>query len=61
MLRGASIPQPLGDTNFGNLAAAYETLDDDTKEQLAGLYAEHEYKFGKTTGTEAKTRIRLGE
>ena len=57
MLRGEIIPQGAGDTNFGNLAAAYETLDQDTKEQLATLQAEHEYKFGKTKGSEAGDSI----
>ncbi|MEE2784288.1 MAG: TauD/TfdA family dioxygenase [Pseudomonadota bacterium] len=52
MLRGEIIPQGVGDTNFGNLATAYETLDEPTKEKLATLQAEHEYKYGKTKGTE---------
>jgi len=52
MLRGEIIPQGVGDTNFGNLATAYETLDETTKEKLATLQAEHEYKYGKTKGTE---------
>jgi taurine dioxygenase len=52
MLRGEIIPEGVGDTNFGNLAAAYETLDEPTKKQVATLKAEHEYKFGKTKGTE---------
>ena len=52
MLRGEIIPEGVGDTNFGNLATAYETLDETTKEQLATLQAEHEYKYGKTKGTE---------
>ena len=52
MLRGEIIPEGVGDTNFGNLAAAYETLDKATKEQVATLQAEHEYKFGRTKGTE---------
>ena len=57
MLRGEIIPEGAGDTNFGNLAAAYETLDESTKKQVATLQAEHEYKFGKTTGTEAGDSI----
>jgi len=57
MLRGDLIPQGVGDTNFGNLAAAYETLDDTTKQQVTDLYAEHEYKFGKTKGSEAGDSI----
>ena len=57
MLRGEIIPEGVGDTNFGNLAAAYETLDESTKEQVATLHAEHEYKFGQTKGTEAGDSI----
>ncbi len=57
MLRGEIIPQGVGDTNFGNLAVAYETLDESTKQQLATLRAEHEYKFGKSKGTEAGDSI----
>ena len=57
MLRGEIIPEGAGDTNFGNLAAAFETLDEATKKQVAGLRAEHEYKFGKTKGTEAGDSI----
>ena len=57
MLRGEIIPDGVGDTNFGNLAVAYETLDEETKAQLATLRAEHEYKYGKTTGTQAGDSI----
>ena len=57
MLRGEIIPEGVGDTNFGNLALAYETLDEPTKNQIENLWAEHEYKYGKTTGTEAGNSI----
>ena len=57
MLRGEVIPKGVGDTNFGNLAAAYETLDEETKDRIDGLYAEHEYKYGKTAGSEAGNSI----
>jgi taurine dioxygenase len=57
MLRGEIIPEGVGDTNFGNLAAAFETLDEATKKQVETLQAEHEYKYGKTTGTEAGDSI----
>ncbi len=57
MLRGEIIPKGVGDTNFGNLARAYETLDDATKEQIEVLWAEHEYKYGKTAGSEAGNSI----
>ncbi|MGK0222273.1 MAG: alpha-ketoglutarate-dependent taurine dioxygenase [Limisphaerales bacterium] len=57
MLRGEIIPKGVGDTNFGNLAVAYETLDESTKQQLESLVAEHEYKFGKTKGSEAGDSI----
>jgi taurine dioxygenase len=57
MLRGEVIPEGVGDTNFGNLAAAYETLDEPTKKQVETLQAEHEYKFGRTKGTQAGDSI----
>ena len=57
MLRGDIIPEGVGNTNFGNLAAAYETLDESTKTQVESLMAEHEYKYGKSTGTEAGDSI----
>ncbi len=57
MLRGDIIPEGVGDTNFGNLAAAYQSLDEDTKAQLTSLDAEHEYKYGKTIGTQAGDSI----
>ena len=57
MLRGEIIPEGVGDTNFGNLAAAYKTLDEPTKRQIETLQAEHEYKFGKTKGSEAGDSI----
>ncbi len=57
MLRGEIIPKGVGDTNFGNLAAAYATLDDATKREVEHLQAEHEYKFGKTKGSEAGDSI----
>jgi len=57
MLRGEIIPKGVGDTNFGSLAAAYETLDEPTKRQVETLQAEHEYKFGRTKGSEAGDSI----
>jgi taurine dioxygenase len=57
MLRGEIIPQGVGDTNFGNLAAAYATLDEATKQQIEHLQAEHEYKFGRTKGSQAGDSI----
>jgi alpha-ketoglutarate-dependent taurine dioxygenase len=57
MLRGDVIPRGVGDTNFGNLAAAFATLDEPTKELVTTLKAEHEYKFGKSKGSEAGNSI----
>ena len=57
MLRGETIPEGVGDTNFGSLAAAYAKLDDATKNQIDHLQAEHEYKYGKTKGTQAGDSI----
>lgn len=57
MLRGEAIPEGVGDTNFGSLAAAYQTLDEPTRKQVETLWAEHEYKYGKSTGSEAGNAI----
>ena len=57
MLRGDIIPQGVGDTNFGSLAAAYATLDEPTQKYLENLHAEHEYKYGKSKGSEAGDSI----
>jgi len=57
MLRGEIIPQGVGDTNFGNLALAYQTLDEATRQQVDSLKAEHEYKYGRTKGSEAGDAI----
>ena len=42
ILRGREIPEVGGDTLFANMEAAYEGLDDETKDQLDGLYAVHD-------------------
>ncbi|MEM7078468.1 MAG: TauD/TfdA family dioxygenase [Pseudomonadota bacterium] len=57
MLRGTIIPKGVGDTHFGNLAAAYATLDEATRRQVDTLWAEHEYKFGRSKGSEAGDSI----
>ena len=57
MLRGAIIPKGAGNTNFGNLTAAYASLDESTRQQVDMLWAEHEYKFGKSKGSEAGDSI----
>ena len=49
MLRGDTIPEGAGDTNFGNLARAFETLSDEMKERILHMTAEHEYKIGGYT------------
>ena len=42
ILRARVIPEVGGDTLFANMEAAYESLDDDTKEQIDGLIAVHD-------------------
>merc|ERR1719217_529884 len=56
MLRGEEIPEGIGDTNFGNLASAYETLPDEWKERILHLRAEHEFKVAPPKkGTKGST------
>ena len=43
ILLGRTIPPYGGDTCFANMELAYELLDDETKEQIDGLYAIHSY------------------
>ena len=42
ILRGREVPEVGGDTLFANMEAAYEGLDDATKQQLEGLRAIHD-------------------
>ena len=42
ILRARVVPDVGGDTLFANMEAAYEGLDDETKEQIEGLYAIHD-------------------
>ena len=41
-MRAVEIPEVGGDTLFANMEAAYETLDDKTKEKIDGLFAVHD-------------------
>lgn len=42
ILRGRVVPEVGGDTLFANMEAAYEGLDDETKELIEPLYAVHD-------------------
>lgn len=50
MLRGDIIPPNAGDTQFGNLAAAYEGLSDPIKALVQNLRAEHLFNEGLLGG-----------
>ncbi len=43
MLRAVTVPPTGGDTLFCDANAAYEGLDDETKEQISGLVAVHDF------------------
>lgn len=49
ILRGRVIPDIGGDTSFANAAVAYNRLTEETKEQVDGLYAIHDFtrSFGR--------------
>jgi len=42
ILRAVEIPEVGGDTLFANMEMAYDSLDDETKSQIDGLYAIHD-------------------
>ena len=50
MLRGEIIPEGVGDTNFGSLAAAYETLDEPTRAQVETLVGRARVQVRKIQG-----------
>ena len=44
ILHAKALPKTGGDTQFVNMARAFETLDSDTKKRINGLKAEHVYQ-----------------
>ncbi|MCH1434646.1 MAG: TauD/TfdA family dioxygenase [Acidimicrobiales bacterium] len=59
VLRAVQVPPTGGDTLFADMAAAYDGLDDDTKQQLDGLEAAHDYlmAFGHFVEDEKKAEM----
>lgn len=47
MLRAYIVPEEGGNTEFANMAAAYDALDDDTKELCDGLVAIHDFYWSR--------------
>jgi taurine dioxygenase len=60
ILRAVELPPLGGDTLWADMGAAYEMLDDDTKEQIDGLVALHDYTraFGRGQPPEIKEKMR---
>lgn len=47
ILSGRSVPSRGGDTEFADLAAAYDGLDDETKAEIADLVCEHSLMYSR--------------
>ena len=47
LLRAVSIPSKGGNTQFADMRAAYDALDDETKAQVEGLVCEHSQMFSR--------------
>ncbi|MBV8189143.1 MAG: TauD/TfdA family dioxygenase [Alphaproteobacteria bacterium] len=47
LLHAISIPSKGGDTQFADMRAAYDALDDETKAQVEGLVCEHSQMFSR--------------
>ncbi len=60
VLHALTVPPTGGDTLFGDMEAAYEGLDDDLKERIAGMVAVHDYSqvFGHQIAEDAKAEMR---
>ncbi|WP_405136105.1 TauD/TfdA dioxygenase family protein [Nocardia sp. NBC_01388] len=61
VLHGISIPALGGDTLFSDMYAAYESLDDETKELIENLDAVHDYTqaFGRFVPEEQRAQMRV--
>lgn len=62
ILRAIDLPETGGDTLFAGMAAAYEALDDETKDEIEGLEATHSSRhiFGKDAAEAANVGDRFG-
>lgn len=60
ILRAVRLPPVGGDTLWADMARAYELLDDDTKAQLEGLRATHDFTaaFGRNQPPEVQDKMR---
>lgn len=60
ILRAVEVPMTGGDTLFADMAAAYDGLDDETKDQVDGLHAVHDYMgaFGMGVPEEQRDAMR---
>jgi taurine dioxygenase len=60
ILRAVEVPPSGGDTLFCDMYAAYEGLDDDTREEIDGLVAVHDYSqvFGAVIPPDKKAEMR---
>ena len=47
LLRAVSIPSKGGNTQFADMRAAYDALDDETKAQVEGMVCEHSQMFSR--------------
>ena len=60
ILRAVELPPVGGDTLWADMHAAYELLDDATKDRIEGLVARHDYTraFGSGQSSQAQARMR---
>lgn len=60
VLHAVEVPPTGGDTLFADMYAAYEGLDEETKEEISSLYAVHDYvrAFGAQVAEEQKEQMR---
>ncbi len=60
VLHAVDVPPSGGDTLFCDMAAAYESLDDDTRTRIDGLTAVHDFiqVFGHSVADEQKAEMR---
>ena len=62
VLRAIEVPEVGGDTMWSDMCAAYDGLNDATKERIDGLVAEHDwiYSFGLTMKPDERDALRQG-
>ncbi|MEY2424571.1 MAG: taurine dioxygenase, partial [Actinomycetota bacterium] len=59
VLRAIEVPDVGGDTMWADMCAAYDGLNDATKEQIDGLVAEHDWLYSFGLGMDPKARDEL--